>query len=132
MVWRGTARCGEPAGQGEHWRDGDEHHGHHDVPAGGAGGDRAGGAARLPGHRAGGVEGGDQERAPGVARGGRRPGAAAHRRGHGARTVSTVEHADLEAWEAYVRVPWRRGTQVGRTIYACPPGSSYRQGEVLI
>jgi hypothetical protein len=28
--------------------------------------------------------------------------------------------------------PWRTGTQVGRTIYACPPGSSYRNGEVLI
>lgn len=29
-------------------------------------------------------------------------------------------------------VPWRTGQSVGRTIYACPPGSSYRQGEVLI
>lgn len=28
--------------------------------------------------------------------------------------------------------PWRTGTQVGRTIYAMPPGSSYRNGEVLI
>lgn len=29
-------------------------------------------------------------------------------------------------------VPWRVGTSVHRTIYACPPGSSYRVGEVLI
>lgn len=28
--------------------------------------------------------------------------------------------------------PWRTGRSVGRTIYACPPGSSYRVGEVLI
>lgn len=28
--------------------------------------------------------------------------------------------------------PWRTGRSVGRTIYACPPGSSYRNGEVLI
>lgn len=28
--------------------------------------------------------------------------------------------------------PWRVGEHVGRTIYACPPGSSYRNGEVLI
>jgi hypothetical protein len=31
-----------------------------------------------------------------------------------------------------VAMPWRVGTQVGRTIYACPPGSHYRHGEVLI
>jgi hypothetical protein len=33
------------------------------------------------------------------------------------------------------RVPWRTGTSPGtdgRTIYACPPGSSHRDGEVLI
>jgi hypothetical protein len=33
------------------------------------------------------------------------------------------------------RVPWRTGTSPGtdgRTIYACPPGSSHRHGEVLI
>jgi hypothetical protein len=30
------------------------------------------------------------------------------------------------------RVPWRTGRSVGRTIYACPPGSSYRNGEALI
>jgi hypothetical protein len=29
-------------------------------------------------------------------------------------------------------VPWRTGQSVGRTIYACPPGSSHRDGEVLI
>lgn len=28
--------------------------------------------------------------------------------------------------------PWRTGRSVGRTIYACPPGSSYRNGEILI
>lgn len=28
--------------------------------------------------------------------------------------------------------PWRVGQSVGRTLYACPPGSSYRDGEVLI
>lgn len=30
------------------------------------------------------------------------------------------------------KVPWRVGKSVGRTIYACPPGSSYRDGEELI
>jgi hypothetical protein len=34
--------------------------------------------------------------------------------------------------ESYIDVPWRTGTQVLRTIYACPPGSSHRNGEVLI
>lgn len=33
---------------------------------------------------------------------------------------------------AYCSWPWRTGTQVGRTLYAMPPGSSYRHGEVLI
>lgn len=28
--------------------------------------------------------------------------------------------------------PWRMGQSVGRTLYACPPDSSYRDGEVLI
>lgn len=28
--------------------------------------------------------------------------------------------------------PWRTGRSVGRTIYACPPKSSHRNGEVLI
>lgn len=28
--------------------------------------------------------------------------------------------------------PWRTGRSVGRTIYACPPGSTYRDGETLI
>lgn len=29
-------------------------------------------------------------------------------------------------------VPWRTGKSIGRTIYACPPGSSYRDGEIVI
>ncbi len=29
-------------------------------------------------------------------------------------------------------VPWRVGTSTRRTIYACPPGSSHRRGEVLV
>lgn len=28
--------------------------------------------------------------------------------------------------------PWRTGTSVHRTIYGCPPGSTHRNGEVLI
>jgi hypothetical protein len=28
--------------------------------------------------------------------------------------------------------PWRSGKSIGRTIYCCPPGSSYRNGEILI
>lgn len=29
-------------------------------------------------------------------------------------------------------LPWRVGRSVGRTIYACPPGSEPRNGELLI
>lgn len=36
-----------------------------------------------------------------------------------------------EPWDLRT-VPWRTGRHVGRTIYACPPGSSYRYGEGLI
>jgi len=29
-------------------------------------------------------------------------------------------------------MPWRTGKSIGRTIYACPPGSDYRDGEIVI
>jgi hypothetical protein len=35
-------------------------------------------------------------------------------------------------WSDAVYWPWRTGTSVGRTLYACPPGSSHRNGEILI
>ena len=31
-----------------------------------------------------------------------------------------------------VLMPWRTGKSIGRTIYACPPGSSYRDGEIVL
>jgi hypothetical protein len=37
-----------------------------------------------------------------------------------------------EVIDSLVTVPWRTGTSVHRTIYAMPPGSSHRVGEVLI
>lgn len=33
---------------------------------------------------------------------------------------------------AVVLMPWRTGKSIGRTIYACPSVSSYRDGEIVI
>ena len=43
-----------------------------------------------------------------------------------ARTAEYVPRALESSWL------WRTGKSVGRTIYACPPGSTYRNGEILI
>ena len=48
------------------------------------------------------------------------------------RASRVAEFAGMVSGWHPTAVPWRTGKSIHRTIYACPPGSSYRDGEVVI